>query len=122
FSVSLAGRVVAGSEADLKERLAALQLAEFIYEQPAVSDVEYIFKHALTHEVAYNSILAERRRAIHERLQLSSRSFSKSGSKTTPLNSPTTFSEAGTLRRRSAMRSQQQAKPSTEGPILRPAT
>jgi class 3 adenylate cyclase/predicted ATPase len=67
FSVSLAGRVVGGSEADLKERLAALQLAEFIYEQPAVSDVEYIFKHALTHEVAYNSILAERRRAIHEK-------------------------------------------------------
>src|SRR5262249_2547582 len=27
----------------------------------------YVFKHALTHEVAYNSILAERRRAIHER-------------------------------------------------------
>ncbi len=33
-----------------------LQLAEFIYEQPAVGDVEYTFKHALTHEVAYNSI------------------------------------------------------------------
>ena len=28
-----------------------LQLAEFIYEQPAVGDTEYIFKHALTQEV-----------------------------------------------------------------------
>ena len=38
-----------------------LQLGEFIYEQPAVGDVEYIFKHALTQEVAYNSVLIERR-------------------------------------------------------------
>lgn len=35
----------------------ALQLAEFIYEQPAAGDVEYTFKHALTHDVAYNSVL-----------------------------------------------------------------
>ena len=34
-----------------------LQLAEFIYEQPAVGDIEYTFKHALTQEVAYNSLL-----------------------------------------------------------------
>ena len=38
-----------------------LQLGEFIYEQPAVGDVEYTFKHALTQEVAYNSVLMERR-------------------------------------------------------------
>jgi tetratricopeptide (TPR) repeat protein len=42
-------------------------LGEFIYEQPAVGDTEYIFKHALTQEVAYNSVLIERRREIHER-------------------------------------------------------
>jgi tetratricopeptide (TPR) repeat protein len=46
--------------------LAALQLAEFIYEQPALSDIEYTFKHALTQEVAYDSILVERRKQIHE--------------------------------------------------------
>ena len=39
-----------------------LQLGEFIYEQPAVGDIEYIFKHALTQEVAYNSVLIERRK------------------------------------------------------------
>ena len=44
-----------------------LQLAEFIYEQPAVGDVEYTFKHALTQEVAYNSVLMERRKPLHER-------------------------------------------------------
>src|SRR5208282_4563874 len=45
-----------------------LQLGEFIYEQPAVGDVEYTFKHALTQEVAYNSILSDRRKLLHERI------------------------------------------------------
>ena len=44
-----------------------LQLAEFIYEQPVVGDVEYTFKHALTHDVAYNSLLTDRRKLLHER-------------------------------------------------------
>ena len=48
--------------------LSELQLGEFIYEQPAVGDIEYIFKHALTHEVAYHSVLNERRRLLHERI------------------------------------------------------
>jgi class 3 adenylate cyclase/tetratricopeptide (TPR) repeat protein len=65
FSLPLVGRVAA-AERDLNQRLAVLLLAEFIYEQPAVSDIEYIFKHALTQEVAYNSILLERRKQIHE--------------------------------------------------------
>jgi len=44
-----------------------LQLAEFIYEQPAMGDLEYTFKHALTREVAYRSLLNERRRVLHDR-------------------------------------------------------
>src|SRR6202040_434519 len=44
-----------------------LQMAEFIYEQPAAGDVEYTFKHALTQEVAYNSLLIQRRKLLHER-------------------------------------------------------
>jgi len=47
--------------------LAILQAGEFIYEQPVVSGIEYMFKHALTQEVAYNSLLIERRRQLHER-------------------------------------------------------
>ena len=39
-----------------------MQLGEFIYEQPAVGDIEYIFKHALTTMSLYNSLLTERRK------------------------------------------------------------
>ncbi len=51
----------------LTQDLANLQAGEFIYEQPAASGIEYIFKHALTQEVAYNSLLIERRKQLHER-------------------------------------------------------
>ncbi|MBV8454977.1 MAG: hypothetical protein JOZ29_22310 [Deltaproteobacteria bacterium] len=67
FSQSLIARVVLRQADDLSEMPGDLQLAEFIYEQPAVSDIEYTFKHALTQEVAYNSILLERHKQIHER-------------------------------------------------------
>jgi class 3 adenylate cyclase/predicted ATPase len=61
-------RRVAGKPADeIDSMLGDLQLAEFIYEQPALSDPEYVFKHALTQDVAYNSVLIERRRTLHER-------------------------------------------------------
>ncbi len=50
----------------LEPMLANLQLEEFIYEQPSFGDAEYTFKHALTLEVAYNSLLVERRRLIHQ--------------------------------------------------------
>ncbi len=67
FSAGLIKRVVGKSDDELERMLSALQLAEFIYEQPAMGDVEYTFKHALTLEVAYNSVLVERRRLLHER-------------------------------------------------------
>jgi predicted ATPase len=47
--------------------LGNLQSSEFLYEQPTFPDVEYSFKHALTQEVAYNSVLVERRRQLHQR-------------------------------------------------------
>ena len=46
---------------------ASLQRKEFLYEQPAFPEVEYIFKHALTQEVAYGTVLQERRKVLHER-------------------------------------------------------
>ena len=59
---------VAEAPADaLAEGLARLQAAEFLYETSLFPDVEYTFKHALTHEVAYGSLLQERRRALHAR-------------------------------------------------------
>ncbi len=57
-----------GDDDKLNRMLAELQLAEFIYEQPSAGDVEYTFKHALTQEVAYNSVLAERRKPMHEQI------------------------------------------------------
>src|SRR4029450_4452397 len=49
-------------EVDLRQGLARLQAAEFLYETRLFPDFAYTFKHALTHEVAYNSLLLERRR------------------------------------------------------------
>jgi len=66
FPMSLIRPVVPKSDDELSRLLNDLQLGEFIYEQPAVGDTEYIFKHALTQEVAYNSVLMERRKHLHE--------------------------------------------------------
>ncbi len=68
FQLSLAREVTGKTSDELNSELAALQLGEFIYEQPAVGDIEYTFKHALTHDVAYNSLLSERRKLLHERI------------------------------------------------------
>ena len=52
-------------EDSLRRRLSHLQAAEFLYETSLFPDLEYTFKHALTHEVAYGSVLHDRRRALH---------------------------------------------------------
>jgi class 3 adenylate cyclase/tetratricopeptide (TPR) repeat protein len=49
----------------LHPALGELQTAEMLYEARLFPDLEYTFKHALTHEVAYNGVLQERRRALH---------------------------------------------------------
>jgi predicted ATPase len=56
------------SEETLRRGLGQLQAAEFLYEAGLFPDLEYTFKHALTHEVAYGSLLQERRRALHGRM------------------------------------------------------
>jgi class 3 adenylate cyclase/predicted ATPase len=66
FVLKLARAVAGRSEEELERLFSNLQLGEFVYEQPSLSDAEYIFKHALTQEVAYNSILIERRKQLHE--------------------------------------------------------
>jgi predicted ATPase len=49
----------------LHPALGELQTAELLYETRLFPDLEYTFKHALTHEVAYNGVLQERRRTLH---------------------------------------------------------
>jgi class 3 adenylate cyclase/tetratricopeptide (TPR) repeat protein len=56
------------SEEDLHRALAHLQAAEFLYETRLFPEREYTFKHALTHEVAYGSLLQERRRGLHAQI------------------------------------------------------
>ena len=59
-------QVIAGAQEDaLRLGLGRLQAAEFLYETSLFPDLVYTFKHALTHEVAYGSMLRERRRALH---------------------------------------------------------
>jgi class 3 adenylate cyclase/tetratricopeptide (TPR) repeat protein len=62
-------QAIAGLPLDvLQAGLAHLQAAEFLYETALFPEIEYTFKHALTHEVAYGSLLNERRRALHEQI------------------------------------------------------
>jgi class 3 adenylate cyclase/tetratricopeptide (TPR) repeat protein len=53
---------------ELQRSLGRLQAAEFLYETRLFPDLEYTFKHALTHEVAYGGLLQERRRTFHARV------------------------------------------------------
>jgi tetratricopeptide (TPR) repeat protein len=52
----------------LRSGLDRLQAAEFIHETGLYPDLEYSFKHALTHEVTYGGLLQERRRELHARI------------------------------------------------------
>jgi predicted ATPase len=67
FTLPLVRRVAPASDVELERLLGDLQSGEFIYEQPAFPDPEYSFKHALTQQVASDSILVQRRRVLHER-------------------------------------------------------
>jgi tetratricopeptide (TPR) repeat protein len=56
------------AEGELHAAIGRLQGAEFLYETSLFPDPEYTFKHALTHDVAYSSLLQDRRRALHGRI------------------------------------------------------
>jgi tetratricopeptide (TPR) repeat protein len=66
--LTLLRAIVDVPEAALHRGLAHLQAAEFLYETRLFPEQEYTFKHALTHEVTYGSLLLERRRGLHARL------------------------------------------------------
>jgi class 3 adenylate cyclase/tetratricopeptide (TPR) repeat protein len=56
------------AEPDLRRGLGHLQAGELLYEANCFPDREYVFKHALTHEVAYAGLLKERRQLLHARI------------------------------------------------------
>jgi class 3 adenylate cyclase/tetratricopeptide (TPR) repeat protein len=55
-------------EEAVRRGLAHLQEAEFLYETRLFPDLEYTFKHALTHEVTYGGLLQDRRRQLHAQI------------------------------------------------------
>ena len=59
--LALLQALVGQPEDALRRGLAHLQAAEFVYDMGLFPDVQYAFTHALTHEVAYDSLLQERR-------------------------------------------------------------
>ena len=66
--LGLIRKVAGGSEPQLQRMLADLQASGFIHEQPAIAGVEYVFKHALTQEVAFVSLLNEQPKLLHDRV------------------------------------------------------
>jgi class 3 adenylate cyclase/tetratricopeptide (TPR) repeat protein len=66
--LSLLQAVADSSEQALRASIARLQAAEFLYETTLFPEPQYTFKHNLTYEVAYASLLHERRRALHARI------------------------------------------------------
>ncbi|MHA7685072.1 adenylate/guanylate cyclase domain-containing protein [Cupriavidus sp. PET2-C1] len=67
FPLTLIEHVTALPVEALRSLLGDLEAGDFIYERPAFPEVEYVFKHALTQEVAGNSLLTSQRSALHER-------------------------------------------------------
>jgi class 3 adenylate cyclase/tetratricopeptide (TPR) repeat protein len=65
--LSLLEAIADQSEEGLRRSLTRLQAAEFLYETLLFPDLEFTFKHGLTHNVAYASLLHERRRVLHAR-------------------------------------------------------
>jgi class 3 adenylate cyclase/tetratricopeptide (TPR) repeat protein len=55
------------AQPDLRRAIHGLQVAEFLYEKASFPETEYAFKHAMTREVAYASLLRERKVILHAR-------------------------------------------------------
>jgi len=66
--LSLLQAIAELAEDELHAAIGRLQAAEFLYEAGIFPDLEYTFKHAVTHDVAYGSLLQDRRRVLHGRI------------------------------------------------------
>ena len=66
--LALLARVADVSEPNLRQRVARLVIGEFLYETRLFPDLLYTFTHAITHDVAYASLLTERRKSLHARI------------------------------------------------------
>lgn len=60
--------VISEAEQQLDQHLAQLQRVDLVREKARLPELEYMFKHSLTQEAAYNSLLVERRREFHRKV------------------------------------------------------
>jgi tetratricopeptide (TPR) repeat protein len=67
-ALSLLRAVADVTDEALRDGLDRLQSAEFVFETGLFPDLEYSFKHVITQEVAYGSILQDRRRELHAQI------------------------------------------------------
>jgi tetratricopeptide (TPR) repeat protein len=68
FSYPLINRVTGLQEKELLSYLSILKDSELLYERGIYPQSNYIFKHALTRDVVYDSILAKRKKKLHEEI------------------------------------------------------
>jgi len=68
FSYPLISQVTSLPEKELFSCLSALKDSELLYERGIYPQSSYVFKHALTREVVYDSILAKRKKKLHEEI------------------------------------------------------
>jgi class 3 adenylate cyclase/tetratricopeptide (TPR) repeat protein len=68
FSYELIKKVKGLPEQELLSHLSALKNSELLYERGIYPETTYIFKHALTREVVYDSILTKKRKKLHEQI------------------------------------------------------
>jgi len=66
--VELLRTIVAMPDDQFRRGLSHLQELDFLYVSRPLPEEEYTFKHALTHEVAYGSLLHDRQRMLHARI------------------------------------------------------
>jgi tetratricopeptide (TPR) repeat protein len=77
FTHQLIGKVTGLPDQELLAHLSALKDAELLYERGIYPQTSYIFRHALTREVVYNSILAQRRKELHQQIAGAIEAFHK---------------------------------------------
>ena len=59
---------MAQEEEDLESQISLIEDAELVREQARLPEVEYVFKHALTQEVAYKTLLSTARKSLHQKV------------------------------------------------------
>ena len=64
FTVRLLGRIT-DLESSLNDLLEELNVLELIFQKEYFPELSYMFKHALTHDVAYFTLLKKRRKRLH---------------------------------------------------------